>query len=181
MPKLKKIMPDICVIGTDTNVGKTVVSLLLMYLFGKHGFSPFYLKPFQTGCATPFDSESDAQFIRKYMNGIMDIDVMKSTLFCHHEPKAPWLSARNQGEKIDSDRLFDFIEKIRREHNPIIIEASGGLMVPINEETLFVDIIAKTKARPILVARTGLGTINHTLLSLLALQAKGIVPLGIVF
>ncbi len=180
MEKLKKPLPDLFVVGTDTDVGKTIVSLLLMHLYARQGATPFYVKPFQTGCKTPFDNDSDALFISRHSGGRFNVLPDKSTIFCFRQPKAPWFAARNQGEQVDLTGFFNTFEKLKKSGSPIIMEAAGGLMVPVNQDTLIIDLVKKTAARPILVARAGLGTINHTLLSIQALTSAGINPLGVV-
>ena len=167
------MIPDLFIVGTGTNVGKTVVSLLLMHLCVQKDLAPFYLKPFQTGVSRPGDPYSDAYFISQHISGV---DPEKSTLFCYQEPKAPWIAARKQGLCPDIKLLNKMIKSQKKYYNPVIIEGAGGLMVPLDAKTLLIDILSQIKTQVILVGHAGLGTINHTLLSLQALKAKGILP-----
>ncbi len=180
MQKLKKKLPDLFVVGTDTDVGKTIVSLLLMHLYARLGAAPSYIKPFQTGCETPLDKDSDALFVSCHSGGKFEVSPEKSTLVCFNQPKAPWFAARNQGQSIDLSNIFSEIEKLKQRDEPVIVEAAGGLMVPVDHNTLIIDLLDKIQARPVLVARAGLGTINHTLLSLEMLKSRGIKPIGVV-
>ena len=166
---MSEIIDDIYVVGTDTGVGKTVLSLLLMQFFAARGYRPFYLKPLQTGCKDPNDSESDAAFVYRHVASLRGQDPADSVTYCFRNPKAPLFAARDEGREIDLKRLDAAVAEQRRRHNPLILEAAGGLLTPVREETLMVDTIRRTGARVVLAARAGVGTINHTLLSLEAL------------
>lgn len=174
-------MNDLYVAGTDTGVGKTVLSLLLMQFFLREGRRPFYLKPLQTGCRTPRDKDSDAAFVYRHTAALRDRDPGESVICCFANPKAPWFAARDEGRTVDLKHVEEVIEEKSRRFDPLIIEAAGGVLVPVAEGTLIADTIRQTGAGVLLAARAGLGTINHTLLSLEALQARGITPRAVVF
>ncbi len=178
---MKKQIDKIFVVGTDTSVGKTVLSLLLMQFFYANGHMPFYLKPVQTGCSDPYDKDSDARFIYKHVKQLTNKDAADSVVYCFREPKAPYFASRNEGKHIDVTAIRDTLDKKSRIYSPVIIEAAGGLFVPVNENTLIIDLIKITGAQPIIAARAGLGTINHTLLTIEALHKRNIQPVGIVF
>ncbi|CAN2044964.1 ATP-dependent dethiobiotin synthetase BioD [Candidatus Magnetomoraceae bacterium gMMP-1] len=167
--------------GTDTGVGKTVISLLLMQFLNKKGYNPFYIKPMQTGCKDPYDTDSDAKFIYNYIKELKQLDPADSVIYCFKNPKAPWFAARDDGKNIDFKVIEKNLQKKSNSYSPIIIEGAGGLFVPIDEKFLMIDAIQHTNTGVILVARAGLGTINHTLLSLEALSSRSIKPKGIVF
>ena len=181
MEQLKKKTDNIFVIGTDTGVGKTVLSLLLMQFFYANGYSPFYIKPIQTGCSDPYDKDSDAMFIYKHVKQLTDKDPADSIVYCFKEPKAPYFSSRNEGKTIELRAIQDALNKMSRIRSPVIMEAAGGLLVPVNEKTLMIDLVKMTEAKPIIAARAGLGTINHTLLTIEALHKRDIQPIGIIF
>ena len=172
---------NLFVIGTDTGVGKTVLSLLLMQFFYSRGYSPFYLKPIQTGCKDPQDVNSDASFIYRHIWPLRGKDPVESVVYCFKNPKAPHFAARDEGRKIDIRIIRRAVEDRSLLHSPVILEAAGGLLVPVNGKILMVDTIRIMGARPIIAARPGLGTINHTLLAIEALRRRRIRPLGIVF
>jgi dethiobiotin synthetase len=176
-----KPIDDIIVVGTDTGVGKSVVSLLLMQLLFAKGYSPFYLKPFQTGCRSPLDADSDALFVYSHTKALEQDDPGQSVLYCHPSPKAPYFAARDAGQSIDVSLVRKMIEQKRRRFSPLVVEAAGGLLVPVSEDLLVIDVIKQLGCRPLLVARAGLGTINHTLLSIEVLHSRGQSPMGIVF
>jgi len=173
-------MNSIYVAGTDTGVGKTILSLLLMQFFLKGGQEPFYLKPMQTGCENPCDRNSDAAFIYRHVESLRDKDPAESVIYCFRNPKAPYFAARDEGRVIDLKLLKGVVEEKSRLGSPLIMEMAGGVLVPVAEEALAVDTIA-ADAKVLIAARAGLGTINHTLLSIDALIRRGIRPAGIVF
>lgn len=181
MERSRNQLDDFFVIGTDTGVGKSVVSLLLMRHFHDQGLRPFYLKPFQTGCVNPYDADSDARFVYSHVDALRGGDPAESVVYCFPEPKAPFFAARNAHKPIDINQPQAVLSGKRLEYAPVVLEAAGGLMVPITETALMIDIVAATDARPVLVARAGLGTINHTLLSLKILKQRGTRTPAIVF
>lgn len=175
-----KNLPDIAVVGTDTGVGKSVAALLLMQLLFAKGYAPFYIKPFQTGCADPYDTDSDAAFVYRNITALKNQDPAQSVIHCYPDPKAPYFAARDLGQSVDLERILHRIHQARRTHAPIVVEAAGGLLVPVTGALLVVDILQTWNCETLLVARAGLGTINHTLLSIEALRQRGIDPLGVV-
>jgi len=172
---------NIFVIGTDTGVGKTVLSLLLMQFFYSRGHFPFYLKPIQTGCKDPRNLNSDAAFIYRHVWPLKGKDPAASVIYCFNAPKAPYFAARDEGKEIDIRIIRKVVDEKSSLYSPVILEAAGGLLVPVSERILMVDTIRITGARPIIAARPGLGTINHTLLTIEALRRRRIRPVGIVF
>ena len=181
MENLKKQIDKIFVAGTDTGVGKTVLSLLLMQFFYANGCIPFYVKPIQTGCSDPYDKDSDAKFIYKHVGRLTKKDPADSIVYCFREPKAPYFASRNEGKTIELKAIQNALDKKSRIYSPVIIEAAGGLLVPVNENTLMIDLIKMTGAKPIIASRAELGTINHTLLTIEALHKRDIQPAGVVF
>ena len=171
------------VIGTDTGVGKTVLSLLMMQFFYKRGDEPFYVKPLQTGCVDPYDTDSDAKLIYQNVVPLKGKDPADSVIYCFTNPKAPYFSARDEGKEADIDVtvIQEFVDTKARSFNPVILEGAGGLFVPVDETLLMIDLIELTGSVPVVAARAGLGTINHTLLTLEALKSRGMELLGVVF
>jgi dethiobiotin synthetase len=173
--------PDLFIVGTDTGVGKSMVSLLLMQLLFAKGYAPFYLKPFQTGCADPYAADSDAKFIYAHTPALKGLDPAQSVVYCHAEPRAPYFAALKVGAEIDLAAIRKVVADKRKKHSPLVIEGAGGLLVPVTGTVMVVDVIKQLGCRPLLVARAGLGTINHTLLSIEALRLRNVEPLGVVF
>ncbi len=173
-------IPDICVVGTDTGVGKTVVSLLIMQWLLGRGHDPFYLKPFQTGCIDPYDTDSDAAFVYRHTASLRQQDAARSVIHCFPSPKAPYFAARDAGQHFDMETVRQTIEEKRAVHSPLVVEAAGGLLVPVAKKETVIDLLSQISCRPLLVARTALGTINHTLLSIEAMERRKVPPLAVV-
>jgi dethiobiotin synthetase len=171
----------IFVTGTDTGVGKTIFSLLLMQYLYAEGFDPFYLKPAQTGCIDPYDEDSDARFIYRHVPHLRDKDPADSVIYCLKNPKAPYFAARDEDARIDIDVISHAVIQKIAAHSHLIVEGAGGLMVPLNGSLMMIDLIELLNAVPLVVARAGLGTINHTLLTLELLHKRGITVGGVVF
>jgi dethiobiotin synthetase len=181
MMKSCKKMHNLFVVGTDTGVGKTVLSLLFMQFFFSRGYNPFYLKPVQTGCKDPHDSESDAKFIYRHVGPLKDRDPSNSVIYCFKNPKAPLIAARDEGTTIDLTVIERSVAEKTISYSPLIMEGAGGVLVPVAGNTFVADLIVRTHAVPVIAARAGLGTINHTLLTIEALDKRGLTPMGIVF
>lgn len=150
--------------GTDTDVGKTVASAWAMLHLGAS-----YWKPVQSGLA----GETDEAAVRR-LTGVPD-DRFLPSAYALPEPLSPHESARRAGVAIALSRLT-----LPPHDGPLIVEGAGGLMVPLNDETLIVDLIRALGLPVILVCRSTLGTINHTLLSLEALRRRDIEIAGVV-
>ncbi|BAV50072.1 dithiobiotin synthetase [Mesorhizobium loti] len=155
----------IVITGTDTGIGKTVFSA------GLAGFlNGFYSKPVQSG----LDGETDSEVVAR-LAGLPPGRVLPE-VYRLKEPLSPHRSAELDGVAIDVARL-----SLPDLPGPLVIEGAGGLMVPLNRRTKFIDIFAQWRVPVILCARTKLGTINHTLLSIEALRARSIPLIGIAF
>lgn len=152
------------VTGTDTDIGKTIVCAILM-----SGLQCDYWKPVQSG----LDELSDTDWIK-------DKTELPASHF-HPEtyrltlPLSPHASAAHDGITIELDTF-----SVPKTSNTLIIEGAGGIMVPLNDRHFMVDLIKKTNAHVLLVARSSLGTINHTLLSIESLRQNGLNILGVV-
>ncbi len=146
------------VTGTDTNVGKTVVAACLVMAFAAD-----YWKPIQSGRVFSDDSATI-----KNLTGVSS-DRVHPSLYCLQAPLAPHEAARLEGIQIVLDSF-----RLPRSERPIVVEGAGGVLVPLNEKHLIIDLIEHLSLSIVLVARSGLGTINHTLLSLAALRDRGL-------
>ncbi len=153
------------VTGTDTGIGKTVFSAALADALGA-----CYWKPVQSGLDGETDSETVARLGRLASEWILPEAWRLTT------PASPHLSAQIDGAAIDPDMLAP-----PQMPQSLVIEGAGGLLVPLTRQTTFADVFARWRYPVILCARTGLGTINHTLLSLEAMRRRQIPILGIAF
>lgn len=152
------------VVGTDTGVGKTFVSAVLAA-----GLDASYWKPIQSGLAGGTDTE-----VVRSLSGL-PAQAFLPEAYRLGTPISPHASAALDGVAIKLTQL-----RLPRMKGRLIIEGAGGLMVPITDEALLIDVIHEWGLPVLLVARSRLGTINHTLLSLAALRAYGINVLGVV-
>ncbi len=175
-------MKNIFITATDTGVGKTIVSLLIMNYLYKNYNRPVYLKIFQTGCSSIFDADSDAYFVYKNILPEVKKEFLKDKIcYLFKNPKAPYFAARDENCEIDISYVFNWIEEKISIYHPVVLEGAGGLFVPITKNFLMIDLIEELDVHVILVARPYLGTINHTLLSLEALYSRDIPVKCVVF
>ncbi|AQR73350.1 dethiobiotin synthase [Sphingomonas sp. LM7] len=152
----------IVVTGTDTDVGKTVFAAGLAAVTGAS-----YWKPIQAGLEAGGDSASvQALGVRRVLP-----EAYRLTTPC-----SPHRAAALDGIRIDVERLA-----LPPVAGPLVVEGAGGVLVPVDGDLLYADLLARWGAQTVLVARTALGTINHSLLSLEALRARGVPILGIAF
>ena len=151
--------------GIDTDVGKTVVSSVLV-----EAFSADYWKPVQCGDL----EQSDTMKVRS----LISVDQSQ----CHPEthrfrhPVSPHLAAEREGKKIELEHF-----KVPETRKPLIIEGAGGVLVPLNERAWIVDLARRFGCRVLLVSRNILGSLNHTFLSIEALQRRGLEVSGLIF
>ena len=153
------------IVGTDTGVGKTVFSAALAGALGA-----FYWKPVQAG----LEEETDSQCVLR-LSGLPPERILPEA-YRLETPASPHLAARLDGLAIDPSRL-DPPETA----GPLVIETAGGVMTPLTIETPTIDLLARWRLPAIVVARTTLGTINHSLLTLEALRRRDIPLRGVAF
>ncbi|MCB1532866.1 MAG: ATP-dependent dethiobiotin synthetase BioD [Alphaproteobacteria bacterium] len=165
-------MSNKCVItGTDTDIGKTVFSAMLMLALNKQASDPAcYWKPVQSGV----EGGVDTRTVQK-LTALPNEQFIKEQ-YILTEPLSPHRAAELDNVEIDIDTL-----EIPDIPGPLLIEGAGGLNVPLTRATLFIDVFEIWDLPVILCARTGLGTINHTLLSVEALRKRKIPLHGIAF
>lgn len=154
------------VTGTDTAVGKTTICAILMA-----GLSATYWKPVQSG----LEELTDTEWIRR-ATGLPDANFVPETYRLRH-PLSPHAAAALDGVHIELER---FNLPIPPPSTHLIVEGAGGIMVPLNAEHTMLDLIKYLCLPVLLVARSSLGTINHTLLSLEQLQRHQVEVLGVV-
>ena len=156
----------IVVTGTDTEIGKTVFAAGLADLLQAD-----YWKPIQSG----LDGETDSQVVARL--GGLSSDRILPEHYRLKTPVSPHQSAAIDGIRIVAETLT--IPDCGG--RPLVIEGAGGLMVPLDPPTLYIDVFARWRLPVVLCARTALGTINHSLLSIEALRWRDIELLGIAF
>ncbi|MBI5183354.1 MAG: adenosylmethionine--8-amino-7-oxononanoate transaminase [Nitrospinae bacterium] len=168
------------VTGTDTGVGKTVVAAGLSAALNERGINTGVMKPIQSGEISK-DGElvGDTRFLIEAA-GVKD-EVYLINPYHLEAPLAPIIASRIQGIEIDVEKIKGCFEELAKRHEIVIVEGIGGLLVPIREDYLVSDLIIELNLPIIIISRTGIGTINHTLLTVRHAQYLGIEIAGIVF
>ena len=150
----------IFVTGTDTGIGKTVVSAGLCVSLSAH-----YWKPIQAGFPT------DMEFIGRYISK----DRIYPSAYILKRPLSPNQAAEAEGFRIESKKIV-----LPQCSQPLVIEGAGGALVPYNDREDMVDLMKKLACPVLIVARSTLGTLNHSLLTISALRSRGVNILGLV-
>ena len=155
-------MTGIVVTGTDTGIGKTIFSAALT-----GALKASYWKPVQAG----LEEETDSELVARLSGRPTLPEAYRLKM-----PASPHLAAEAEGIEISPISLL-----MPQVGGPLVVEGAGGLMVPLNRRALYLDVMAGWGLPVVLCARTALGTINHSLLSLSALKAAQVPVLGIAF
>jgi dethiobiotin synthetase len=170
----------IFITGTDTGVGKTVVAAGLILALKQRGLNVGYMKPIESGCPV-LDGEvvpQDVRFVRDVTGIRDDIDLM-----CPYRlkaPAAPSIASRLEDIHVDISYIVDQYFQLSLMHEIVVVEGVGGLMVPLNNSELVTDLILQLGLETLVVARPGLGTISHTLLTVNMARMMGISVSGVV-
>lgn len=162
---IDQLPSELFITGTDTGIGKSVVSALMTA-----GLSATYWKPIQSG----LQDETDTEFVKRVTE--LPPAHFRGERYRLNEPLSPHASAAIDGVSIS---LTDFtLPEYETDH--LIVEGAGGLMVPLNDEAMIIDLIQLLDIPVLLVARSELGTLNHTFLSLEALRNRDIPVIGVI-
>lgn len=147
--------------GTDTNVGKTVLTVLLTRHLGSLGVAVAALKPVSSG------ERDDARALHAALNGALTLDEINPWHF--RVPLAPLLAARREGKKVRLAQVTRRIRAIQRRFDVVLVEGAGGLLSPMGEDFDSRDLIVALRARPIVLCPNRLGALNQALLVMEAL------------
>lgn len=156
------MLSTVTIVGIGTEVGKTLVSAILC-----KALNATYWKPIQSGFLNG-QGDRDSIWVQK-MSGA---DFLPEA-YLLQEPLSPHIAAQIDGIVISTDQLI-----LPAEFSPLVVETAGGIMVPLNDQELMVDVLSKWKTPVMLVVRQYLGNINHTLLAIEALKSRNIPILG---
>lgn len=157
--------PRFVVTGTDTGVGKTILSAALTAALDAH-----YWKPVQAG----LDEETDSQLVQRLT--AFPASRILPEIYRLKTPCSPHRAAEIDGLEIDPDQLQPPVIS-----EPLVIEGAGGALVPLNRSLLYADLFERWGLPVVIVARTTLGTINHSLLTIEALRMRQVLVHGIAF
>jgi len=174
-------MSVIFVAGTDTGVGKSVVTGLLAGYLADRGNAVVTQKWVETGSV---GSSADIAVHNRFMgknrpHPVASLSLMAPYVF--RFPASPHLAAGMEGKHILIDKIKNSVRKLSEDFKYVVAEGTGGLLVPLNQKTLMVDIVKDLKLPVLVVAINRLGAINQVLLSIEALKSRGIEILGVVF
>lgn len=164
------------VTGTDTGVGKTLIAAALIAGLCHRGRRARYIKPMQTGL---IDASSDDTGWIVNKTGI-DSSAVISPLHRFKLPAAPELAARREGVKISFERIVREVSRHAADVDILIVEGAGGLLVPIDTHHTMLDLMIALSASPVVVARSALGTLNHTALTWREMIRVDLKPAGLI-
>ena len=174
-------MKTLLVTGTDTNVGKTWVTSLLVREFRRCGINTGAYKPVCSGAEKNSEGDAvwaDIEALRAACGNEPEIDLVCPQRF--HAAVAPNIAARMENRCVDNQLLIDGVARWNSYVDQLIIEGAGGIFCPLSDQLTVMDIAVELKTPTIVVAANRLGVINHTRLTVEALQAKGVDVVAIV-
>jgi len=172
-------MRSIFITGTDTGVGKTFVCALLLKFLRQEGIAAGYQKWVCTGDET---MSADLQYCLKHAGiAINPAEVELQVPYRFRFPASPHLAASLENQTIDPESIVAKYNELGHYYDILVVEGVGGLLVPLRTDLLLADLLAGLRPQTLVVARSGLGTINHSLLTLEALRSRKIPVLGVVF
>lgn len=166
--------------GTDTNVGKTVVTACLATLFKSRGEDVGVMKPIESGVDPECSSSanSDAKFLME-VTGVQDAleDVCPYRL---KTPASPYQAARIEEKELDPEKILERFRALQSKHSMMLVEGVGGLLVPITQRYNVTDLALQMNLPLIIVSRIQVGTLNHTLLTINAARQHGLKVAGVI-
>jgi dethiobiotin synthetase len=164
------------VTGTDTGVGKTTISVALLRHARRAGLRPIPFKPVETGCpAEPADAGA------LWRSAEPPIPQSEVCLYALRLAAAPALAAAAEGKRIDLDRIVERASALAAQGDFLLVEGAGGLLVPYDNHLTTVDLAQRLALPLLIVARTALGTVNHTALTLREAARSGLTVAGVIF
>ncbi len=166
--------------GTDTGVGKTIVTAGLVSLFIDEGLDVGVMKPIETGCFRRNGRliPRDAALLRVVSGSEDDLSLINP--YRYPKPLAPLLAAEISRMKIKFERILSAYKRLRKRHDLIFVEGAGGLLVPLTRKSTNLDLILKLNLPAIVVIGSKLGAVNHTLLTINWAREKGVKIIGLV-
>lgn len=171
----------IFIIGTDTDVGKTFVTAGLTYKLRECGYNAIAFKPIQSGGILSEDGliPPDTKYIKDICG--LDNEHSEMNVYCLKEEVSPHLAAKMENIKILKEKIISQYNELIKKYDYVIVEGAGGIVVPLVDNEYFVyDLIKDLNLEVVIVARAGVGTINHTVLTYEFLKQNGIKSKGIV-
>jgi len=173
-------MTGIFITGTDTGIGKTAVAAGLAGALKNKGYSVGVMKTVQSGAVVRNGVlySQDAEFLIKAIDGHDELELVSPVLL--REALAPNVAAEIEGKTVDLDLIKNAFVELERRHSVVIVEGAGGIAVPLKNRILISHLINCLRTPAIIVARSGLGTINHTFLTIEHAKNAGIQVIGVI-
>ncbi len=173
-------MKSLFVTGTDTGVGKTIVTACLIAVFKKYHINVGVMKPIETGIDSKCSSSanSDALFLMEAAgseDSLAEVSPIRLKL-----STSPYQAALLENRDLDIASIVENYHRLSARHDCMLVEGIGGLLVPITKSYCIEDLICELELPVIVVARNQIGTLNHTLLTLRAAKQKGISVCGVI-
>lgn len=165
--------------GTDTDVGKTVVTSLMVSYFKNIGVDVFPYKPIQSGGVLE-NGALVSPDVQMYKRALPQLDLAQACTYVLKKASSPHLAAEEENVRFDLGSIHRHVASLRRDHEMVLVEGAGGVIVPIQEDYCMIDLMKDLQLPVILVGRAGLGTINHTVLSIKALKTAAIPIEGVI-
>ncbi|WP_201002145.1 dethiobiotin synthase [Paenibacillus glycanilyticus] len=169
--------PGVFFTGTDTGVGKTFVMAALAAAFRAEGLNIGVWKPVQSGGQIG-SGETDAERLIE-ASGVIEMPEAVAP-YSFNEPLTPFLAAKHEGINLALKEICESAEPLAKRYKALFVEGAGGVAVPLTEDALMIDLISELRIPVIIVARSGLGTINHTLLTASFLRQRKIPIIGVI-
>ena len=170
----------IFIIGTDTGVGKTFIACGIAAALKSCGVDVGVMKPAESGCRVKNGGLVPADSLRLMTAAGVADSLSLVNPYRFGKPLAPAIAAELEGKDVSVGRIMKAYAALSRRHDFMIVEGAGGIMVPLSKKALFLDLAGSLGLPVLIVARPGLGTINHTLLTVEALRNREIPIAGIV-
>jgi dethiobiotin synthetase len=173
-------VPGLFVTATDTEVGKTVIAGAIAHHFLRQGARVAVCKPIATGCVNRREGlvSEDAEFLASCADARFPLDLICPVRY--REPLGPQVAADRAGAPVDWPAVDRSLRLMSAESDVIVVEGVGGVLVPLDQDHTVLDLARWLKLPAVVVARPGLGTINHTLLTVDALRRADVRVAGVV-
>ena len=181
--RMKRFQRGLFVTGTDTGVGKSVVAAGLLEAWRAGGVDAVPMKPVQTGCRLHggVTLAPDLEYcLRAARLNPRACDKRDMAPYAFPQACSPHLAARLNTCTIRIPVIVNALQRLLRRHEKVVVEGAGGILVPLDTQVTMLDLMQRLKLPVVLVARAGLGTLNHTFLSLEVLQRGKLDVVGIV-
>ena len=168
-------MRDLLVTGTDTGVGKTMIASALITALRARGLRTLGFKPVETGIGSGGPTDSDLLALASGEQNALARPLLQLA-----EPLAPAVAAERAGVTVDTDEIEARIGRLRSDGYTLVIEGAGGVMVPLNWGYTVLDLAQACDLDAVIVARAGLGTLNHVAMTVMMLRSHQIPIRGVV-